>query len=140
MIILDTNVVSEVMKKRPSEAVLNFLDRHPEDSFYITTITVAEIWGGVAKKRDPDQREDLTARAEAMFAMFRGRVLPFDEASAFAFSNLVGPAKLRGETIHFQDGAIGGIAHMRDAVVATRDVRPFEQAGLEVINPWKTDP
>ena len=61
MIILDTNVVSEVMKKQPSGAVLAFLDRHPEEIFYITTITVAEICGGVAKKRDPDQRADLTA-------------------------------------------------------------------------------
>ena len=138
MIILGTIVVSEVMKRQPSEAVLAFLDRHPEEIFYITTITVAEICGGVAKKRDPDQRADLTARAEAMFTMFRGRVLPFDELAAFAFSNVVGPAKLRGETIHFQDGAIGGIARIRDAVVATRDVRPFEQAGLEVINPWQS--
>ena len=139
MIILDTNVVSEVMKKRPSGAVLTFLDRHPEESFYISTITVAEIWGGGAKKRDPEQREDLTARAEAMFEMFRGRVLSFDKMSAQVFGKVVGPAKLRGETIHFQDGAIGSIAKLRDAVVATRDVRPFEQAGLEVINPWETD-
>ncbi len=76
MIVLDTQVVSEVMKKQPSEAVLAFLDRHPEEVFYITTITVAEIYGGVAKNRDPDQRADLTPWAEAMFAMLRGRVLP----------------------------------------------------------------
>lgn len=136
MIILDTNVVSEVMRKRPVEAVLTFLDRHPEDTFYLTAITAAEIWGGVQKKADPAQQEDLHNRAKTMFDMFRGRILPFDEIAAFHFGKIVGTGKLRGEVIHFQDGAIAAIAKTQNAVLATRDVRPFEQAGLEVINPW----
>ena len=75
-----------------------------------------------------------------MLEMFKGRILPFDEIAAFHFGNIVGPAKLRGETIHFQDGAIAAIALTQQSTVATRDVRPFQQAGLDVINPWETDP
>lgn len=136
MIILDTNVVSEVMRKTPSAAVLRFLNKHPEDDFFVTAITVAEIWAGVAKNKDPVQRADLSERAAAMFDMFGDRVLPFDTDAAVAFGDIIGPAKRRGETIHFPDGAIAGIAKANNGIVATRDLRPFVQAGLDVVNPW----
>ena len=136
MIILDTNVISEIMRRQPSETVLTFLDRHPEDTFHLTAITVAEIWAGVHAKSDPAQREDLTERAKTMFEMFRGRVLKFDDLAAASFGTIIGPVKRRGETIHFPDGAIAAIAKTRNAMVATRDARPFEQAGLDVVNPW----
>ena len=138
MIILDTNVVSEVMKKRPAEAVLTFLDRHAEESFHLTTITVAEIWAGVHAKADSAQRDDLSERAKIMFEMFRGRVLPFNEIAETHFGGIVGAAKRHGETIHFADGAIAALAKTHGAIIATRDMRPFQQAGLDVINPWES--
>ncbi len=136
MIIIDTNVVSEVMRKQPAEAVLAFLDRHPEDTFHVSAITVAEICGGVHGKVDPAQRDDLSERAGISFRMFRGRVMPFDEIAAVHFGKIIGSAKLRGEKIHSPDGANAASAKTYGATVATRDVRPFEQAGLDVINPW----
>lgn len=86
----------------------------------------------------PDEGSDLRCEtATIMIEMFRGRIMPFDEIAAFHFGSVVGPAKLRGETIHFPDGAIAAIAKNHSAAIATRDVRAFQQAGLDVINPWE---
>lgn len=139
MIILDTNVVSEVMRRDPSPAVMDFLDSHADTTLYLTSITVAEILGGVQGKRDPTQREDLSRRAMLMLRMFSGRELPFDPAASLHFGSIYGPAKLRGITVSFQDCAIASIALHRDCPVATRDATAFEAAGIAVINPFERD-
>jgi len=139
MMILDTNVVSEIMRPRPSEEVLDFLDRHPEQSLYLTTITIAEILAGAASHKDPAQRTDLHNRAKKMLSMFSGRELPFKHHASMIFSRIMGPAKLRGITISFEDCAIAAIALSRNCPVASRDKRPFHEAGVQIVDPWISD-
>jgi predicted nucleic acid-binding protein len=140
MIILDTNVISELTKPKPSPAVVAWLNRQSRDALYITAITIAEIGAGVCKLDHGKRRSDLEKRHEEFVDLFTGRILPFDLMAAMIFGPTIGDARAKGIAISFQDGLIASIARMQQsACVATRDVRPFSEANIEVINPWDAD-
>ncbi len=137
MIILDTNVISEVTKSDSSPAVLAWLDRQAEDALYLTTVTIAEISAGVHKLDPGRRRDNLESRLTDTVALFPGRLFPFDLGAARLFGEVLAVARRRGRAISFADGLIAAIAVHRKAAVATRDVSPFEAAGIEAINPWQ---
>lgn len=141
MIILDTNVISEVMRPKPSSNVVAWLNKQSKDSLYLTTVTIAEIGAGVCKLDHGKRRDDLEQRHRDFVELFTGRILEVDLMAAMLFGSTIGDAREKGITISFQDGLIAAIARtQQSAAIATRDVTPFENANIEVINPWEADP
>jgi predicted nucleic acid-binding protein len=136
MIILDTNLVSEPLRPKPDEAVLNWLDRQSAETLYLTTITLAELQAGIEILPAGKRRTALQEATTELVAQFEGRVLPFDRESAHAFGRVFADTRAVGNPIHFGDCAIAAIAIRRGFVLATRNVRDYRGTGIECINPW----
>jgi len=137
MIVLDTNVISELFLLRPSSAVESWVADQPTASLFTTTVTEAEILYGVRLLPDGKRRRDLLAAIEPIFwEDFAGRVLPFDREAADAYATLAVDRRQSGRPISQFDAQIAGIALSRGAAVATRNVADFEGIGLTIIDPW----
>ncbi len=137
MIILDTNVLSELMRPKPSESVLAWIAKQPETELFTTSITEAEIFYGIEVLPRGKRREHLTTAADAMFTEdFSGRVYGFDSAAARAFSKMASSRRTSGRPISHPDAQIAAIAKTKRARVATRDVKGFEQCEVDVVDPW----
>jgi len=139
MIILDTNVVSEVMKARADQRVQDWLGDQAEDSLYITTITVSELLRGTGILPDGRKKEALGAALELVLTEFEDRILAFDLEAAKHHATLAVQARATGKTLPIADGYIAAIAASHGFAVASRDVEPFRAAGVPVINPWNGD-
>lgn len=137
MIVLDTNVISELLRPKPEGAVEAWLTDQPPASIFTTTITQAEILYGVRLFSDGKRKKELLAAIEPIFAEdFAGRVLPFDEDAADAYATLAVARRQAGRPISQFDAQIAAIAISRGAAVATRNVSDFAEIGVAVINPW----
>ena len=137
MIVLDTNVVSELMRDRPQPAVLAWLDRQPVSTLFVTAITEAEIRMGIALLPSGRRRRGLTTAAERAFGvLFVGRILSFDSAAAHAYATIMADRRAAGRPISQADCQIAAIARAREVPVATRDVTDFTGCGIKVVNPW----
>jgi toxin FitB len=137
MIVIDTSVVSEIVKRSPSPAVMAWFSAQKPHDLYTTTITQAEILYGIELLPKGRRRGALQSTMARIFdEKFAGRVLPFDEGSAYAFAMIAARHRLSGRTIGELDSQIAGIALSRSASLATRNVADFEGAGVELINPW----
>ena len=138
MIILDTNVLSELMRARPNEAVVRWMSTRPASSLFTTTISEAEILHGVMLLPKGKRRDTLAVAAEAMFTEdFAGRVLPFGSEAARAYANIAVARRKSGLPISGFDLQIAAIAASTGGRLATRNVRDFEGSGLEVLDPWQ---
>ncbi|MGH7091861.1 MAG: PIN domain-containing protein [Stellaceae bacterium] len=135
MIFLDTNVISETLRKTPDPAVVAWLVRNDAE-LALPTVTIAEIAFGIGKIR-PDQR---AARLEQDLASWRhrfaDRIFPFTEAAALAYGDIMSAARRRGRAMAAHDGMIAAIARINGGRLATRNSPDFETAGLELICPW----
>lgn len=139
MILLDTNIVSELMRRAPSQAVMSWLAAQPAASLFISAVTEAELRYGVMLLPEGRKRAELVSAIEAMLAQdFTGRILPFDSAAAVAFGDISSSRRQAGRPISQFDAQIAAIASSRGAELATRNVADFEGCGIEVINPWDT--
>jgi toxin FitB len=136
MIILDTNLLSEPLKKKPDPAVLAWLDRQAPETLYLTTITLAELQAGIEILPVGKRRTALQEATTEAVAQFKARVLPFDQESAHAFGRVFAGTQAIGNPIHFGDCAIAAIAVRNRFTLATRNVREYKGAGVELINPW----
>ncbi len=137
MIILDTNVLSEVMKPAPSARVVRWLGKYPALRLFTTAITQAEILYGVELLPKGKRRAALQSAVEAMFAEeFAGRILPFDSEAAQAFPQIASSRRASGRPVTQFDTQIAAIAHARGAAVATRNTLDFDHCGITVLNPW----
>ena len=138
MIVLDTNVVSEFMRVNPDPEVVAWLNVQPTSTLYVTTITEAEILRGIALLPDGRRRRDLTAPVERAFGvLFDERILPFDSAAAHSYAPIAASRRASGNPISQADCQIAAIARSKGASVATRDVKGFQDCGIEVVNPWQ---
>ncbi len=137
MIVLDTNVISEVWKPQPAREVLNWMDAQSAETLYLSAITVAELRFGLAAMPTGKRRDHYgkTLEQEVLPAFF-GRILPFDLEASRAYSRLMAHARKAGKGISTADGYIAATAAARGMVVASRDTSPFEAAGVAVLNPW----
>ncbi|MEM6676081.1 MAG: type II toxin-antitoxin system VapC family toxin [Planctomycetota bacterium] len=136
MIILDTNVVSEVMRSEPNQAVLRWLDRQPASSLWVTAITCYEVEFGIHRLAKGRRRDALERGFQALVAEdLGGRVLALDASAALAAGAVGAALQAEGRTVDVRDLMITGIARVRQATVATRNVADFEDA-CEVVNPW----
>jgi toxin FitB len=137
MIVLDTNVVSELMGASPAAAVLKWISSRSAASLYTTSITQAEILNGVIALPVGRRRRNIEAAADAMFKEeFSGRILAFESAAARPYAELVNDRRRRGRPISQFDAQIAAIARVAGASVATRNVADFEHTGITIIDPW----
>ena len=137
MIVLDTNVVSELMKAAPSAAVAAWIADQPATTLYTTSITQAEILHGILLLPAGKRRGALEAAAEAMFDEdFSGRVLPFGAEAARAYAQIAAQRRHAGRPISHFDAQIAAVARSARAAVATRNVSDYEGCGITVVNPW----
>lgn len=139
MIILDTNVLSEMMRPQPATSLRNWLNAQTAETLFITSITVAELRFGVGCLPEGHRRHQLAFALDAMFAMFGDRVLPFDTAAASVYADRAVMARAAGKGLPLPDGYIAAIAASRQWLVATRDTAPYEAAAVKVINPWAAE-
>ena len=137
MILLDTNVLSALMRDIPDPAVVEWLDTKPAESIWTTSVTVFEIRTGI-ELLVPSRRRK---RLEEMFSLLLdddldGRVQSFDLAAAIAAGTLAASRQQAGRAVEIRDVQIAGIAVSRRAAVATRNTRHFDGAGVDLMNPW----
>jgi predicted nucleic acid-binding protein len=138
-ILLDTNVLSELMRPQPDPAVLAWFAAHAGTEFCVSAITQAEILLGIALLPAGKRREALSAAAAAMFAEdFAGRCLPFDAAGAVFSADIVAAGRAAGQPVTTEDAQIAAIALVHGSPLATRNIRDFSGiAGLMLLNPWQ---
>lgn len=138
MIVLDTNVLSELMRSEPDGAVFAWVAAQPRAALYTTSVSKAEIRYGIAALPEGWRRAALAAAAEAMFTDdFAGRVLPFDEGAAVHYAEIVVARRREGRPIEAFDAQIAATARVAGADLATRDVGDFAGCGITLVNPWK---
>ena len=139
MIILDTNVLSELMRPKPSARVVAWIGQQPVADLYTSVITEAEIFYGIELLAKGKRRDALLAAAEAMFTQdFAGRVLAFESDSARHFAAIAALRRAVGRPISHADGQIAAIARAHGATLATGNSSDFEDSGISVIDPWRT--
>ncbi|HUN69399.1 MAG TPA: type II toxin-antitoxin system VapC family toxin [Burkholderiales bacterium] len=137
MIVLDTNVVSELMKPTPDAAVARWVAGQQATSLYTTSITQAEILHGILLLPAGKRRGALEAAAGAMFEKdFGGRVLPFGGDAANAYAQIAAQRRRSGRPISNFDAQIAAIARTARAAIATRNIGDYEGCGIKVMNPW----
>ncbi|KXU31395.1 plasmid stabilization protein [Sphingobium sp. 22B] len=137
MIVLDTNVISEMMRREPDPQVMAWIADQPMAGVFTTTLTQAEIFYGLALLPEGRRRDDLLAAARPMFEVdLAGRVLPFDTDAASAYPEIAAGRKQGGKPISQIDAQIAAIVRSRGARLATRNVRDFAECGITVVDPW----
>lgn len=138
MIVLDTNVISELMVPNPSIQVLRWMDRQPVPSIWIASVNVYEIRSGLLCMPVGKRRSALSAAFERWLdEVVQQRVLSFDEAAAEHGAELVAERKKKGRTGDTRDTMIAGIVLANHATLATRNVKHFEDIAKSVVNPWE---
>lgn len=138
-VLLDTNVVSELMRPQPDQAVMSWFADHTNTVFYISAVTQAEIRLGISFLPPGKRRDALAAAAEAMFSQdFAGRCLPFDAACTANYAVTVSGRRSAGLATSTEDALIAAIALTHGYPLATRNTKDFQQIdGLFLINPWQ---
>jgi len=139
MIVLDTNVISELMRSQPHPGVAAWSAAQPRATLYTTSINRAEILFGIAALPEGRRRAALMDVTAAMFDEdLADRVLPFDSAASSRYAQIVVSRRLAGTPIEAFDALIAATAFVAGAAIATRDTNGFKGCGLTVINPWET--
>ncbi|MGK2959589.1 MAG: type II toxin-antitoxin system VapC family toxin [Acidimicrobiales bacterium] len=137
MIILDTNVVSELMRPEPSAVVKHWLLARPGRELYTTAISLAEVLYGIEKLPDGRRKDLLRSTANDVFDAFEDHVLAFDVDAAEEYARLVDTRQRLGRPIDGFDAQIASICRTHLAPLATRNVKDFQQTGIDIIDPWK---
>jgi hypothetical protein len=141
MIVLDTNVISEIMKPTPEPHVLSWVDSVPAGETGVTAVTVAEILYGITRLPDGTRRRNLIVAAGEIFEQdFRDRVLVFDAAAAAEYATIVVEREAAGRPISMADAQIAAVCRVHHCTLATRNVGDFERTGVSTVNPWSDTP
>ena len=139
MIVLDTNVLSALMRTNPEAVVVEWLDRQPADSVWLTSITVFEARFGLALLPKGRRRTGLERAFDRVLTEdFSNRVLALDEMAAVTAAQLAADRQRAGRTVDLRDTLIAGIAQARRATIATRNTRRFEGLDVPVVDPWRS--
>ena len=140
-VLLDTNVVSELMRRTPDPAVAMWAAGQPLESLFFSAVGEAELRYGAAVLPAGQRRETLVSDIERMLdEAFENRVLPFDSSAARAYADIAAMRRSAGRPVAPADCQIAAIARSRRMAVATRNVRDFEDADIEVVDPWAAAP
>lgn len=138
-ILLDTNVLSELMRSQPEQALMDWFERRTGNVFYVSVITKAEILLGISLLAAGKRRDALAAAADGMFSEdFAGRCLPFDADCAARYAAVVAERRRSGQAISTEDAMIAAIALTHGYPLATRNTKDFLHIdGLTLYNPWQ---
>jgi predicted nucleic acid-binding protein len=136
MIVVDTNVISELMKSSPADSVRDWMLRQHQTELFTTSITVAEILYGIEQLPDGQRKDMLRIAATEVFVAFENHVLPFGREDAVAYALLVHRRNLLGLPINGFDAQIAAICAIHNATLATRNGKDFEHSGITIIDPW----
>ena len=137
MIVLDTNVLSALMRDTPDPAVVEWLDNQPAESIWTTSVTVFEIRTGIELLTPSRRRKRLDAIFSQLLDQdLDGRVQPFDLTAAITAGTIAATRQRTGRAVEIRDVQIAAIAASRHATVATRNTRHFDGTGVAVVNPW----
>lgn len=137
MILLDTNVLSALMRREPERAIVRWLDGLPPESVWTTSVTVFEVRLGLEILATGRRRRRLEeAFTRALEEDFENRVAIFDRPAAEAAARLAAERRRAGRPVEIRDVQIAGIATARKASLATRNLKHFEELGLDLIDPW----
>ena len=141
MILLDTNVLSELMRPNPNDGVIEWLDALPDDDVWISAVTVGEIQLGLALLPEGRRKQILTGLAEEMLnEEFSEKCLPFDYQAAGEYAKIVASRSRQGSPITVEDAHIAAIALTADLTLATRNTKDFMGIkGLKLIDPWQAE-
>ena len=137
MIVLDTNVVSEVVRRVPEPRVLNWLDEQT-DEFAVTAITIGELWTGVRLLPEGARRDHLTAAIEDVLMRW-DTVLPYDAVAAGTYARMRELAHQTGRGLSVEDGMIAAVSVASGASLATRNAGDFDFLPVPLVNPWEHD-
>lgn len=138
MIVLDTDVISELMRPHADKTVLAWIDEQPVDEIYLTAVTAAELRYGAARLPDGRRRADLIDRVRLTLEEdFAGRILPFDDDAAAHYADIVVERERRGMVISMADAQIAAICRSHSADLATRNTKDFAHTGISLIDPWR---
>ena len=137
MIVLDSNVLSEILRPVPESRVLDWITAQPRSALFTTTVVEGEILYGIRLLPDGARRDALMQAVAAIFGEdFAGRVLPFDRDAAVAYAEIAASRRLAGRPISQFDAMIAAVARSRGASLATRNTKDFADSGIGLINPW----
>lgn len=138
MILIDTNIISEMMKQSPSESVISWLDKQNIMTLYTSAVTLAEISYGINALPSGSRRSQLESAFEKTISeVFHSRVLAFDEKAAYMYGKIMANRKTVGQPMSLFDGQIAAIAIVNSLTVATRNGRDFSHCDLNVVNPFE---
>jgi predicted nucleic acid-binding protein len=140
MIILDTNVVSELMRSQPAPQVAGWVRDRDRRELRMTAITLAEIRYGIARLPDGRRKQVLLAAADEVFSAFADQVLPVDTAAAEHYAVIASSRQRAGKPIAGFDALIAAVCRSQGAALATRNVSDFDGAGIEIVDPWLQSP
>ena len=137
MLILDTNVISEILRPLPNEAVVSWFESQPKQQLFTTAVTQTEILYGIALLPPGSRRGNLLDVARLIFEEdFENHILPFDGEAAEHYAEIGAARKSAGRPITQFDAMIASIARLHGAKIATRNTSDFENCGIEMVNPW----
>jgi len=136
VIIVDTNVVSELLRPAPEERVRSWVRNRSRRTLVITAITVAELLRGIDQLPKGRRRTKLEDGVDGLLTVFDDQVLPFDNDAAFAYADVVDERLRAGRPIDDADAQIASICRSRRVPLATRNTRDFELTGIDLIDPW----
>lgn len=139
MIVLDTNVVSELMRQAPDDGVVSWVDRFPVGDVYLTAVTAAELRYGVARLPDGRRKKGLMIKvAELLAEDFQDQILPFGGYTAAHYAEIAAAREQAGSPISMADAQIAAICRYYGAQLATRNIKDFADTGVQVLDPWST--
>jgi predicted nucleic acid-binding protein len=141
VIVLDTNVISEIFRARPDPGVMAWLQAL-EGDVAITAVTMAELWAGIGRLPAGARKDALAARVSAAIEPYRGSgsVLPFDDAAAVHYADVLASRDRAGSPISMADAQIAAICRAHGATCATRNVKDFADTGIPLVDPWTPQP
>lgn len=140
MIILDTNVVSELMRSEPAPQVANWIRDRDRRELCTTVITLAEVRYGIARLPDGRRKQVLLTAADDIFSAFEDQILQVDTAVAEHYAVVASTRERAGKPIASIDALIAAVCRSRNATLATRNVADFDGTGIEIIDPWLASP
>lgn len=135
--LLDTCVLSESTKPSPSEKVRSWLEMQSETDFFISSITLAELWQGISSLPKSKKRQQLESFFEETVSMFEGRIIPIEKEIAVAWGNVRSEMEKNGRPIPIIDGFLIATALAHELTFVTRNVSDFEKTGVPIFNPWE---
>ena len=136
--LIDTCVIGEVIKPKPSLKVLNWLKKQKESHLYISVLTLGEISKGIEKVKDEKRKKELHLwLTDDLQERFSGRILPVNEQVAMTWGQIQGKAELRGKSMPAIDGLIAATALVFNMIVVTRNISDMEESGVVLLDPWR---